>query len=96
MLARLILLASFAFGCARSVTASEPARFVTLGTMGGPLPHAARSQPANVLVSDGNVYVIDAGDGAAGQLAQAGIALGDVDGIFLSHLHGDHLEGFRF
>ena len=93
MLAKLILLASSAFGCAPSVAASEPARFVTLGTMGGPLPHAARSQPANVLVSDGNVYVVDAGDGAAGQLAKAGIALGDVDGIFLSHLHADHVSG---
>ncbi len=93
MLSTRMLLASFAFGCASPVAAGEPARFLTLGTMGGPLPHAARSQPANVLVSDGKVYVVDAGDGAAGQLAKAGIALGDVDGIFLSHLHADHVSG---
>ena len=67
--------------------------FVTLGTMGGPVPDGTRSQPANVLIHAGGAYLIDAGDGAVQQLAKAGIALPQVRAGFLSHLHADHTGG---
>lgn len=44
--------------------APGPARFVTLGTGGGPLTRLRRSEPANALVVNGAVYLFDAGDGA--------------------------------
>tara|TARA_R110000803_G_scaffold210336_1_gene281833 strand:+ start:9332 stop:10375 length:1044 start_codon:yes stop_codon:yes gene_type:complete len=72
---------------------SSEAEFVTLGTMGGPVLSAKRSQPANALVKDGAVYLIDVGDGAGGQLAKAGHDLMSVDGVFISHLHFDHIGG---
>ncbi|MDP3908639.1 MBL fold metallo-hydrolase [Novosphingobium sp.] len=67
--------------------------FITLGTMGGPVPDGLRSQPANVLIHAGQAYLIDAGDGAVQQLAKAGIALPQVRAVFLSHLHADHTGG---
>lgn len=67
--------------------------FVTLGTMGGPVPDGTRSQPANVLIHAGDAYLIDAGDGAVQQLAKAGVALPQVKAVFLSHLHADHTGG---
>lgn len=67
--------------------------FVTLGTASGPAPHRERAQPANVLRCGDDVILIDAGDGAAQQLGRAGIALGDVDAVLLSHLHFDHTGG---
>lgn len=67
--------------------------FVTLGTMGGPVPSAGRSQPANALLHAGGVYLVDAGDGAVSQLARAGILLPQVRAVFLSHLHADHTGG---
>ncbi len=67
--------------------------FVTLGTMGGPVLSAHRSQPANALVRSGTVYLVDVGDGAAGQLAKVGHDLLAVDSIFISHLHFDHIGG---
>lgn len=75
--------------------APEPARdsFITLGTMGGPVPSPDRSQPANALLHDGGVYLVDAGDGTVGQLARAGILLPQVRAVFLSHLHADHTGG---
>lgn len=68
-------------------------RFITLGTAGGPVASAERSQPANALVVNENLYLVDAGDGVAGQLSKAGFLLQDVDGLFISHNHFDHTGG---
>lgn len=67
--------------------------FITLGTMGGPVPAPDRSQPANALLRAGRVYLVDAGDGTVQQLSRAGIKLSRVTGVFLSHLHADHTGG---
>jgi ribonuclease BN (tRNA processing enzyme) len=71
----------------------DDSRWVTLGTRGGPMPSAARSQPANLLVNGAHAYLVDAGDGTAGQLAKAGVAPNDLDAVFISHLHFDHTAG---
>lgn len=68
-------------------------RFITLGTHGGPYPSAERAHPANALITGGNVYLVDAGDGAAWQLAKADIPLSRLKGVFISHLHFDHTGG---
>jgi ribonuclease BN (tRNA processing enzyme) len=67
--------------------------FIVLGTSSGPSSEADRAQPANALVVDGQVWLVDAGDGAVAQLAKAGHALGSVRGVLLSHLHFDHTGG---
>ncbi len=67
--------------------------FITLGTMGGPVPSPDRSQPANALLHAGQVYLVDAGDGTVQQLSRAGIMLPRVRAVFLSHLHVDHTGG---
>ncbi|MGZ8311489.1 MAG: MBL fold metallo-hydrolase [Allosphingosinicella sp.] len=67
--------------------------FVTLGTAGGPIPNPVRSQPANAVVIGDDVILMDAGDGAAGRLAAAGLRLDQVRAVFLSHLHLDHTAG---
>src|SRR5688500_10685771 len=68
----------------------EDAEWVTLGTRGGPLASATRSQPANLLWSGGGLYLVETGDGASGQLAKAGVATAQLTGVFISHLHFDH------
>lgn len=90
-----LLAAAFALPVpAHSADTPEVAdRFITLGTMGGPIPDPQRSQPANVLVVGRDAYLIDAGDGAAEQLAKAGIRLPQVKAVVLSHLHFDHTGG---
>lgn len=67
--------------------------WITLGTMAGPIPDATHSQPANALLVNGNTYVVDAGDGTAGQLAKAGLDIKNVKAVFISHLHFDHTGG---
>lgn len=67
--------------------------FITLGTHGGPVPDAHRFEPANALVVDRAVYLVDVGDGAADQLARAGLTLQALKAVFISHLHFDHTGG---
>ncbi len=67
--------------------------FMTLGTMGGPVPDGHRSQPANAIVHNATTYLVDTGDGTVEQMARAGLRLSAVRAIFLSHLHVDHIGG---
>ncbi|WP_114950952.1 MBL fold metallo-hydrolase [Sphingosinicella terrae] len=68
-------------------------RWITLGTRGGPIASPIRSQPANLLLNGGRAYLIDAGDGTAGQLAKAGVPANRIQAVFVSHLHFDHTAG---
>lgn len=71
----------------------EMGSWVTLGTRGGPVTSPTRSQPANLLSFGGKHYLVDAGDGTAGQSGKVGVQTDDIDGIFISHLHFDHTAG---
>ncbi len=66
---------------------------LTLGTSAGPPPRAHRAQSSNLLTVNGSHYVIDAGDGVARRLAQAGISVRDIGTVFLTHHHDDHTAG---
>ena len=68
-------------------------RWITLGTRGGPIASATRSQPANLLMHGRRAFLVDAGDGTAGQLAKAGVPANRLEAIFISHLHFDHTAG---
>ncbi|MFK8031890.1 MAG: MBL fold metallo-hydrolase [Gammaproteobacteria bacterium] len=93
-----VLLAGSLGACATDTTATAPMNkaasvFVTLGTNGGPVAEIDHAQPANILQIGDDLYLVDAGDGAAGQLFKAGYSLKKVQGLFLSHLHFDHTGG---
>lgn len=68
-------------------------RWTTLGTRGGPVASPTRSQPANLLTYQGRRYLVDVGDGTSGQLARVRVATAQLDGVFISHLHFDHIAG---
>ena len=67
--------------------------WVTLGTVGGPMAQKDRGEPANLLLVKGVAYLVDAGDGAASRLLNAGVNMASLRGIFISHLHFDHIGG---
>ena len=57
-------------------------RLITLGTVAGPPPRPHRAQFSNLLIVNGTLYVVDAGDGAARRIAKAGFNVRDVGIIF--------------
>lgn len=65
-------------------------RLILLGTAGGPRPFKLRSAPAQVIIVNDTVYVIDCGDGVARQLALADVPLTKLRHVFITHQHSDH------
>lgn len=95
-----VLPGGFALGQQGGSKGGEPAgrtptdfEWVTLGTMGGPMPSADRGQPANLLVQPGQAYLVDAGDGAMSRFVAADGNFRWLRGVFISHLHFDHIGG---
>jgi ribonuclease BN (tRNA processing enzyme) len=68
-------------------------QIITLGTRGGPLPSKGRAQSSNLLVVNGTLYLIDAGDGATRRIVQAGHDFRKVGKVFITHPHSDHTAG---
>ncbi|MFK7958140.1 MAG: MBL fold metallo-hydrolase [Lysobacterales bacterium] len=92
---RKLILTITVFALASSAFAADGPinEFITLGTAAGPNSQATRSQPANALVVNEDLYLVDAGDGAVQQLVKAGFRVQDLDGVFISHNHFDHIGG---
>lgn len=67
-------------------------KVVLLGT-GSPVPSAERFGNSTLVQANGLNLVFDAGRGAAIRLNQLDVPLGDVDGVFLTHFHSDHVNG---
>ena len=66
---------------------------VTLLGTGSPVPSATRFGNSTLVQAGGLNLVFDAGRGAAIRLAQAGVPVGEVDGVFITHFHSDHVNG---
>lgn len=67
---------------------------VLLGTKAGPPVDPTRTGIASALVVDGSIYVIDCGRAAVTQYRRAGLQLGSLRAIFLTHLHADHIADY--
>jgi len=62
---------------------------------GTPVPVPKRAGPG-VLVRHGDIAMqFDAGRGTAIRLAEAGVAVGDLSAVFLTHYHSDHVVGLQ-
>jgi len=65
---------------------------ILLGT-GGPKPDPDRQGPSLAVRVDSTSLLFDTGRGATTQLARAGISLQDVNPVFITHHHFDHIGG---
>ena len=75
-----------------SAAGAQDFRVTLLGT-GDPIPRTDRFGPATLVQVDGQNLLFDAGRGAATRLVQMNVALRDLDAVFLTHFHHDHLIG---
>lgn len=57
------------------------------------IPAYNRHPSSQVLNHNGNLFLIDCGEGTQYQLDRFGIKRGKLNHIFISHLHGDHFFG---
>ncbi len=72
--------------------APDEFRVTLLGT-GSPAPVMRRFGPGVLIQAGGKTLLIDCGRGTTQRLMQAGLRLGQVDALFLTHLHSDHIVG---
>lgn len=63
---------------------------ITTGT-GAPMPDATRVNPQTVVVAAGQILVFDAGPGSTRNIEISQIGVGEVDALFLTHYHSDHI-----
>jgi ribonuclease Z len=69
---------------------SSPLTVVLLGT-GNPLPDPQRAGPATLVRAGARSFLVDAGRGVCLRLAAAGVLPVMLEGVFLTHLHSDHI-----
>jgi ribonuclease BN (tRNA processing enzyme) len=77
-------------GGQRGQAAQPGTQLVLLGTQGGPGVTANRNQASSAVIVDGRPYLVDLGYGALKSAVQAGLTLGTISNIFITHLHDDH------
>jgi ribonuclease Z len=75
------------------VAAQDPAIRVTLLGTGDPPPVMTRFGPSILVAAGGQTLLFDAGRGALQRLTQIKVPWRDVRGLFLTHLHSDHVVG---
>lgn len=63
---------------------------ITLGTGGGPSYRDKRAMSSNAVVVGKDVYLVDTGDGLMHRYASAGLDVGQVKAVFITHHHFDH------
>lgn len=76
-----------------AAAAAQEIRVTLLGT-GAPPPVMHRFGPSTLVEAGGQKFLFDAGRGALQRLAQLRVRWKDVDGVFFTHLHSDHVVGF--
>ena len=57
------------------------------------MPDPDRAGPATLVEAGGLKLLFDAGRGVPVRLDQIGVRSGDVDAVFVTHFHSDHLNG---
>lgn len=86
------LLTVFIFICFFAGAQTSSIKVTLLGT-GAPVPSINRFGPSILVEAGGQKLLFDCGRGASQRLWQLKIPLGQVNTLFLTHLHSDHIVG---
>lgn len=60
---------------------------------GSPLPNRDRAGACTVVIAGKAMFVVDAGEGGARNIALMGLPNGKIRALFLTHYHSDHIDG---
>jgi ribonuclease Z len=81
-----------AFAVSSTVATAQDIKVTLLGT-GAVAPVMNRFGASTLVEAGGHKYLFDAGRGALLRLTQIGVRWQEIDGVFLTHLHSDHVVG---
>ncbi len=93
----IIAAAAYCLAPASSEAAENPVSdeiVVTLLGTSAPALSTVRFGPSTLVQAGGLNLLFDAGRGSATRLMQLGVSLGTIEGVFITHFHSDHLNGF--
>ncbi|MEC7288961.1 MAG: MBL fold metallo-hydrolase [Pseudomonadota bacterium] len=79
-------------GVDRSAALPDGLHVYLCGT-GSPMPDATRAGPCLGVLAGDTALVFDIGSGGMRNLGAMGFPIGRMDGVYLTHLHSDHLDG---
>ncbi len=88
---KVVALLMLSFVAATTVEAQE-INVTLLGT-GSPSPSMERFGPGTLVQAGGQTLIFDAGRGSLQRLSHLGVTFGQVQALFLTHLHSDHIVG---
>ena len=74
------------------LTLEDGLHAVLTGT-GTPLPDIKRAGPSVAVQAGNKLFIVDTGDGSARNLQVAGLGIGRVEAVFITHFHSDHIGG---
>lgn len=60
---------------------------------GSPIPDPSRAGPCTAIVAGNRIFIVDVGAAAVRNFGPMGLPVGDVDAVFLTHYHSDHIDG---
>jgi|CXWL01.1.fsa_nt_gi ribonuclease Z len=60
---------------------------------GSPLPDLDRAGPCTAVIAGRHLYIFDSGDGSTETLGLMGLNPANVEAVFLTHFHSDHIDG---
>jgi ribonuclease Z len=60
---------------------------------GSPFPDERRSGPCTLVVAGKRLFIFDTGSGSVRNIAKMGFVHGNIEAIFLTHFHSDHIDG---
>jgi ribonuclease Z len=66
---------------------------VALCGTGSPLPNPDRAGACTLIIAGKHIFVVDAGEGGARNIALMGIPTARIERLFLTHFHSDHIDG---
>jgi len=90
---RTLGIALFVINCASAAAQGQEIKVTLLGT-GCPPAVMNRFGPSILVEAGEQKFLFDAGRGALQRLNQVKVSWRDVQGVFLTHLHSDHVVGF--
>ena len=60
---------------------------------GSPMPDEKRGGPCTLVIAGQQLFVFDTGNTSARNINKMGFNAGNIQGIFLTHFHSDHIDG---